>query len=277
MVVKTGNNKNNELIGTDNDDTLLGKGGLDDLRGFGGNDTLNGGKGSDYLDGGEGDDILIGGAGDDTMMGSDKVGADEFIGGRGSDTVDYSGAMEQVTALLAGNSSAQGAAGDSYSGMENVIGSNFWDTLQAGRGGFARGGLGSDVIAGGGDFMSHDDGGRLQGDSGLDTLNMNFGNTEAVLQYNSGYDTILGFEEGADMFVIDLSDFGLGATFDIAEIRNSDSATAMGTHAQFIFEGDAGKLWFDNNGTEDGGRIMIAQFENSDIETMELNDFIIEM
>jgi Ca2+-binding RTX toxin-like protein len=273
MAIKTGTAKNNTLNGTDGEDTLSGLGGSDHLYGLGGNDILNGGKGADYLDGGDGDDKLIGGAGNDMMAGSDKVGADEFIGGRGSDTVDYSNAMEQVTALLAGNSSAQGAAGDTYSGMENVIGSAFWDTLQAGRGGFAQGGLGNDVLAGGGDLMSHDNGGRLQGDGGLDTLNMNFGDTEAVLQRNSGYDTILGFEEGADMFFIDLSEFGLGDTFDIDEIRNSDNATAMGTHAQFIFEGDEGKLWFDSNGTEDGGRVMVAKFENSDIESMELNDF----
>jgi Ca2+-binding RTX toxin-like protein len=271
MAIKTGNAKNNTINGTDGEDTLSGLGGSDHLYGLADEDILNGGKGNDVLDGGEGDDKLIGGAGRDTMIGGD--GADEFIGGRGKDTVDYSNAMEQVTALLAGNSSASGAAGDTYSGMENVVGSAFYDTLQAGRGGFARGGLGSDVLAGGGDYMSHDNGGRLQGDDGLDTLNMNYGNTEAVLQNDSGYDTILGFEEGADMFFIDLSDFGLGNTFDVNELINSDSATAQGTHAQFIFDGDDGKLWFDANGSEADGRTYIAKFENSDIESMELNDF----
>jgi hypothetical protein len=275
VVVKTGNGKNNELIGTDNDDTLLGKGGLDDLRGFGGNDTLNGGKGSDYLDGGDGDDILIGGAGDDTMIGGD--GADEFRGGKGIDTVDYSSSTEKVHVELVGNVGGDGASGDTYSGVENVIGSAYYDVLQAGRGGFARGGAGNDELAGGGTYMSNEDGGRIQGDDGLDMLRMAYGDTEAVLKNDSGYDTIYNFEEGADMLVISLSDFGLGDTFDFSELRNSDNATAQGTHAQFIFEGDAGKLWFDANGTEDGGRIFVAEFEASDIQTMETNDFITEL
>lgn len=271
MVVKTGNGKNNTLNGTDNDDTLSGKGGMDDLFGLGGSDTLDGGKGNDFLDGGEGDDTLIGGTGNDTMVGGE--GSDEFIGKGGKDTVDYSSSTEKVNAQLAANASADGAAGDTFNGVENVVGSAYGDILQAGRGGSAIGGEGNDELVGGGDFMSHEDGGRLQGDNGLDTLNMNFGDTEAVLKDDSGYDTIHGFEEGADMFFIDLSDFGLGDTFDLNELRNSDTATAQGTHAQFVFEGDEGKLWFDANGTEAGGRTYIAQFENSDIETMELNDF----
>jgi hypothetical protein len=271
VAIKTGNAKNNTLNGTDDEDMLSGLGGRDHLYGLGDNDTLNGGNGNDFLDGGEGDDTLIGGAGNDTMVGGE--GSDEFFGGRGKDTIDYSTSAEKVLAQLAANTSADGAAGDKFNRVENVIGSAYGDTLQAGRGGIARGGEGNDTLAGGGDYMSHDDGGRLQGDDGLDTLIMNYGDTEAVLKDDSGYDTIIGFEEGADMFFINLSDFGLGDTFDVAELRNSDSATAQGTHAQFIFEGDEGKLWFDANGTEDGGRTYIAQFENSDIESMELNDF----
>lgn len=271
MAIKIGNAKNNTITGTDGEDTLSGQGGRDYLHGLGDNDILNGGKGNDVLDGGEGDDKLVGGAGKDTMIGGG--GADEFIGGRGRDTVDYSTSTEKVVAHLAANASDEGAAGDTYSGVENVIGSDYGDNLQAGRGGVALGGEGDDTLAGGGDYMSHDDGGRIQGDGGLDTLIMNYGDTEAVLKNDSGYDTIIGFEEGADMFFFKLSDFGLGSTFDANELRNSDNATAQGTHAQFIFEGDEGKLWFDANGTEDGGRTYIAQFENSDIESMELNDF----
>jgi hypothetical protein len=275
VVVKTGNGKNNELIGTDNDDTLLGKGGLDDLRGFGGNDLLNGGKGNDSVDGGEGDDTLIGGNGNDTMIGGE--GADEFRGGKGIDTVDYSTSVEKVNVQMSAAVAADGATGDEFSGVENLTGSAYGDILQGTVGGFTRGGEGNDEIIGGGDFMSHDDGGRIQGDDGLDTLRMGYGDTEVVLKNDSGYDTIYNFEEGADMFVISLSDFGLGDTFDLNELRNSDTATAQGTHAQFIFEGDDGKLWFDANGSEDGGRVYVAQFENSDIQTMELNDFVLEL
>jgi len=67
MAVKTGDDTNNILIGTDQDDQISG---------LGGNDFLSGGLGNDFLDGGSGSDVLTGGAGTDTLKGG--TGVDTF-------------------------------------------------------------------------------------------------------------------------------------------------------------------------------------------------------
>lgn len=138
------------------------------LDGFGVNgnengiDTLfgiNGARGSFH------DDTLVGGAGDETFEG--RQGNDSIVGGLGVDTLDYtrSGSggvvvnmfgMGSITVngvtVLAGTA-RDGLGGiDTFSGIENVIGSNFDDYMQ-GNGGVANrldGGAGNDTLIGGG-------------------------------------------------------------------------------------------------------------------------------
>src|SRR6185295_13350994 len=82
-------------------------------------DTLTGNTGANALDGGAGDDVLIGGA-----------GADALTGGAGIDTASYATSTAAVTANLATPASNTGdAAGDSYSGIENLTGWSAADTL----------------------------------------------------------------------------------------------------------------------------------------------------
>jgi Ca2+-binding RTX toxin-like protein len=100
-----------QLAGSAGRDTLMAGGsafmaggnGDDLLLGGSYNDTLTGGAGNDRLKGGFGDDLLSGGDGNDIL--SDDVpyfdvpsaaGADRFIGGRGSDTVDYSNRIDDL-------------------------------------------------------------------------------------------------------------------------------------------------------------------------------------
>ena len=68
MAVRTGDDTNNILIGTDQDDQISGLGGNDFLSGGLGNDTLEGGSGSDVLSGGAGIDTMNGGTGVDTFQ-----------------------------------------------------------------------------------------------------------------------------------------------------------------------------------------------------------------
>jgi subtilase family protein/hemolysin type calcium-binding protein/uncharacterized protein DUF11/WD40 repeat protein len=78
-VHKTGNARNNVLVGTRFADVLRGLAGNDILRGRAGNDLLDGGKGNDTLEGGAGNDRVIGGPGRDTIRcgpGKDRVTAD---------------------------------------------------------------------------------------------------------------------------------------------------------------------------------------------------------
>ncbi|EAQ04757.1 Hemolysin-type calcium-binding protein [Pseudooceanicola batsensis HTCC2597] len=97
------------FIGTSGANALSGIGGNDLFYGLGGDDTLNGGSGDDALDGGDGADVLIGSV--------------------GTDAVRYvSSAAVQVN--LAANTGAGGQAqGDTFYGIENLVGSQFGDTL----------------------------------------------------------------------------------------------------------------------------------------------------
>jgi len=130
------------LIGSDFDDTLIGDGG---------DNTLNGGSGNDYLlDLSGGDDILNGGTGNDQLQGSG--GADSYFGGTGTDEVRYNNSGAAVNVNLSnGFASGGDADGDTFDSIENLVGSQFDDTL-FGDGGINRleGFLGDDTLKGGG-------------------------------------------------------------------------------------------------------------------------------
>jgi Ca2+-binding RTX toxin-like protein len=119
------------------------------------------------LHGGAGDDKLYGGAANDVLVGD--AGADQFNGGAGIDMVSYITASSSVTADMLSAASTQGdAAGDTFSQVENLAGSQFGDILSGdnvnntilglsggdylfGRGGDdgLEGGLGGDFLDGG--------------------------------------------------------------------------------------------------------------------------------
>lgn len=81
--------------------------------------TILGNAGANTLDGAGGNDILVGG-----------LGADKLIGGDGRDTASYEFATSAVSISLATPSSNTGeAAGDTYTLIENLRGSNHSDTI----------------------------------------------------------------------------------------------------------------------------------------------------
>ncbi len=83
----SGDDKNDDLLGTRQDDLIIGNGGNDRILGLRGNDNLEGGAGDDILRGGEGNDILQGGMGFDRLAGG--RGEDIFVlaAGAGSSTI----------------------------------------------------------------------------------------------------------------------------------------------------------------------------------------------
>lgn len=250
-----------------NDKLEVGTGGK--ATGGDGNDELTSIGTGAKLYGGKGIDKFFGGSGNDYFDPGSDLDADVMKGGDGIDTVSYAKATAAVTAYLKAQVSGGAALGDLYTDMENVIGSKFDDQLQTGLNGKAFGGLGNDTIYGGfGDDF-------LRGDEGVDTLRMDYGNSRAWLQLDKGADVIQYFTENSDKLFIDLSEFNLGTTFDSGEITNSNTVTAFGTNAQFIYEDDAKNLWFDSNGTDAGGLTLIATFENATINNNNLgsNDF----
>src|SRR5262245_14114237 len=156
--IGTGNALNNVMVGAGGQDTLNGLAGNDTLNGNAGNDTLNGGDGDDTAYGGAGNDTLDGGAGADTLVGGDGndvltggAGADALIGGTGSDTASYAASTAGVTVDLTRPATNTGdAAGDVYSGVENLTGGTGADRLTGdGNANVLDGGAGDDVLTGG--------------------------------------------------------------------------------------------------------------------------------
>jgi peroxidase len=87
-----GNERNNNLSGSDGRDLLIGLGGNDRLEGGAGDDQLVGGKGRDRLVGGGGDDILEGGEGRDVFVIRTGDGHDTIKDFSQGDVVHLSGA-----------------------------------------------------------------------------------------------------------------------------------------------------------------------------------------
>ena len=114
----TGTNGKNTANGTSEEDTISGGGG---------NDTLNGGDGNDLLEGGTGSDALNGGNGYDTVTYANATAGVVLS----FSATDGNGIGSQYANLAAGGISGE-ASGDSFSGIEAFIGSNFADTVGGG-------------------------------------------------------------------------------------------------------------------------------------------------
>jgi len=151
----TGGAGENTLNGGDGNDILNGGDGIDELNGESGNDTLIGGEGNDFLAGNSGADILNGGAGSDVLY-----------GGEGVDSISYTDSSVGVNVNLLSNTASGGdAEGDSFSDIENIIGSSFDDSLTGDAGNnIINGSAGNDILEGG---VGAD---ILDGGSGIDTL-----------------------------------------------------------------------------------------------------------
>ena len=177
-------------VAADNDSL----GGLIDNVRLVGNDTLDGGAGNDTLVGGAGNDILIGGAGNDIL-----------IGGAGSDTADYSSTIGSVTVNLSLGVAQDTvhAGADTLSGVENLTGSRYDDTLTGdSNANVITGGLGNDILTGGNGsdtFIYHmgDGNDTVAGGAGAswtDTISLHDG-TSALGNY--GADWTLSITSGA--------------------------------------------------------------------------------
>ncbi len=77
--------------------------------------------------GNDSDNIITGGSGNDILYGG--AGADQFIGGAGYDTAGYLDSKEAVTINLKTGVHSGIAAGDTYTDIEAIRGSNFNDTF----------------------------------------------------------------------------------------------------------------------------------------------------
>ena len=190
----TGSNFNNKIEGKGGDDTIAGLSGHDFLLGDAGNDTIDGGFGNDILRGGE--------------------GADALTGGIGNDWAQYNTASAGVTLSLATGGTGGEVAGDSFSGIEKVRGSDFADDIGgdtarnlilAGNGDdIVTGGGGADVLhgeAGNDTITGGSDGDELWGGAGADVLDGAGGNDWARYDDSSAGVTVnlvTGIGSGGD-------------------------------------------------------------------------------
>jgi Ca2+-binding RTX toxin-like protein len=158
MALIFGTKFNDILVGTNSDDTILDMDGNDTIVAGAGNDTIFAGKGSDFISGGD-----------------------------GVDTLHYGLSNAAVNVNLATHVGHGGyAEGDVIFEVENLIGSNFNDTLIGdSNANTINGGDGNDVIHGG---------------SGLDTLIGGAGN-DTLYSDNS----IASFNGGDDIDTVDFS------------------------------------------------------------------------
>lgn len=192
MILINGTSVRDVIAAGLNDDTVHGNGGDDMIWGGSGHDVIDGGDGNDSLHGGTGNDAISGGSGNDTLEGSngndtlnggsaDELsnadGADHFIGGEGEDWVSYEGSFGSLLVdLQYAHLNTNTAAGDTYTDIENIIGSQGADNL--------RGDTGDNHIIGGGNVD------YLYGRQGNDTLDGGVGND--VLFGGAGADVLIG-------------------------------------------------------------------------------------
>lgn len=175
-----GTNFRDIISGYQGDDNLFGRNGFDDLYGDAGDDILRGGLGDDFLAGGTGNDRLFGEAGDDLLDGG--PGSDRIDGGEGFDAVIYADAFSVSVNLTTGRATGDGA--DVLVGIEDVVGSDYADTLVgSGAENILEGLAGSDRI----DGLAGKD--SLYGDEGNDRLTG--GADRDYLDGGSGFDTFV--------------------------------------------------------------------------------------
>jgi len=187
------------IVGSNFGDTLVGAGAFPIIQ-------LDGGDGNDLLFDYGGVGILNGGDGNDTLIG--RLGADEHNGGDGIDVARFASAVGAVTIdLAAGTGSGADAQGDTFTDVENVVGSRFFDTLTGdGNDNRLEGLAGRDTLTGG---EGND---LLFGGADLDTFVFDTGNW--------GNDTIFDFDANPGREKMDMS--ALGITF--ADLTIVDTA-----------------------------------------------------
>ncbi|WP_193227608.1 cellulase family glycosylhydrolase [Aureimonas psammosilenae] len=259
-----GNSGRNILTGGDGNDTLEGGGAADTLNGGTGSDTasysrsetgvraelstglgfggdaegdrlisienLTGSAFDDTLVGDGNANVLDGGAGADTLIGG--AGADTLIGGEGVDTASYTNSRAGIQIdLTAGTGTGGDAEGDKLTGIENIIGSNFSDTLRGDAGANSlSGGAGADTLEGGAGAD------RLDGGGDRDTVSYAGSQSGVKVDLAAGTGTG-GDAEGDTLFSIENL---TGSAFDDVLTGDGLSNTLDGGAGNDTLEGGAG-------------------------------------
>lgn len=195
------------------DDIFDGSAGVQDEAVFGGadDDRLIGGAGHDHLFGEIGDDLLQGGSGDDVLDGG--RGNDRLEGGAGSDIASFSTLNTSVSVNLGTGVAVSSVGASTLTGIEQVLGSRFGDTLIAGAAAAVlMGGGGDDQLTGG------QGGDTLVGGLGADRLSGGGGADLFVFDLDGSSDLIVDFENGQDRIQVMGASAALSMVQDGADI-----------------------------------------------------------
>ncbi len=251
------------------DDFVFGYSGNDILFGQEGNDYLNGGTGNDILDGGNGNDELIGGSGNDILNGG--TGNDILKGGTGTDTASYEGFATGVNVDLEEGKGYWGAFGDTYSSIENVIGTDYADNITGNDGDNVihtgdgrdsiKDGDGNDTIHAGAesDYMEAGAGAdKYFGGSGSDSLNFSYSDEGVTVNLETGTGSG-GYAEG-DTY--DSIENVAGSHHDDTIVGNAaDNRLSGGMGSDVIFDGAGDDFMtgdYDGCGTSPNGGFAYA-------------------
>ena len=181
-----------------------------------------GSSGDDQVQLGGRADVFGGSLGNDRAEGRD--GADTLLGGGGADSLD-------------------GGNGD-----DRLLGDYGDDSLQGGVGhDLLRGGAGADTLAGG----AYRD--VLRGGGGADVFRLDSGAAAA--------DTLRDLLSGTDRIEIDVTLIGYGLALGAVDAGHLAFGRAGNADPQFVYLADAnsnGRLYWDSNGSDAGGRSLIA-------------------
>ena len=219
------------IFGSTYSDRLFGDGATNVILGLGGNDIIRGGAGADVLG-----------------------------GGNGIDTLSYAGSGAGVTVILSRGAVKGGhAAGDSVSGFEHVDGSRHDDRLLGDAGNNRlNGSAGNDTIHGGAGAD------RIIGGAGRDSVaGGTGGDTFVLLPHATAFDVITDFVAADDQLEVSARVFGGGLVAGALPAgRFVANATGLAGDAndRFVLDTSTGNLYFDANGSDAGGRSLIARF-----------------
>lgn len=232
----TGNDLNNELLGSTNRDRLYGELGDDTLEGWQGKDSLWGGDGDDSLVGGLDGDFLVGEAGDDTLDGGD--GADVLYGLEGADLLK-GGAGDDSYHLVDGSAHI----------VEEALGQGVDTTYLYDQTYYALSDHVDHLYAGyayqGGMFIGNDLANRITGSAFDDVLSG--GQNNDTLVGGEGLDLLVA-DSGIDLLQGGLHDdtyriFGEGAhVIEESQDAGIDSVEILGSRANFTLTANVEKL-----------------------------------
>ncbi|MDY7001452.1 MAG: nidogen-like domain-containing protein, partial [Thermodesulfobacteriota bacterium] len=265
------------LYGGDDSDSLRGGAGQDDIRGGAGGDTLYGDADDDELFGDSENDTLDGGGGSDTMYGGF---GDDSLTDSGADPDDWVSYNESDRSLgltidLSNNSATDGSETDEIHSIENVMASDFNDSLV--------GDTANNYLVA---FCGAD---TLEGGTGADTLDAGGDSDSDIFYYDNcttegnAAEKIYNFHSSDDEVHISKGGSGLGAGFTASNYLNGTNfettassggaGASLGTE-QFLYSTGDHILYYDADGVSGGG-VAVAEFDPGMSDAPDAGDILI--